>query len=121
MDIARFLELFPEFTGISDADFTRTNERVTCLFPEYNNQEVCTNEKVQSLLIAHFLVISGSASIVGIQKPSGVVGSSSVGSVSVGMIAPPMRNLAEYYFASTPYGLEYMAWINQRRGFFYVN
>lgn len=121
MNYDGFVENYPEFNGLSEDAFAQMKNKIECLFSQYSNYDDCKNIVLSYLLIAHFLVIEGKAVSLGINKPSGVVASSNVGSVSVSMQAPPYKNATDYFFYSTPYGLEYLAYINQLGGMCYVN
>lgn len=124
MNYDNFIAQFPEFKGLSEDVYNAMQSKILCLFPQYkpnNNNQQCANSLLGYLLIAHFLVIEGKAVSVGINKPAGVVASSTVGGVSVSMQTPPYKNATDYFFYSTPYGLEYLAYLNQIGGMFYVN
>lgn len=121
MNYEDFVAKYPEFNGLSEEAFTQMQNKIKCLFPSYSNYNDCKNIVLSYLLIAHFLVIEGKAVSLGINKPSGVVASSNVGSVSVSMQTPPYKNATDYFFYSTPYGLEYLAYLNQIGGMYYVN
>lgn len=121
MKLESFLKKYPEFKGLSDEAFLEMQEKVLCLFPAYSDVSKCKNAVLLGLLIAHFLVIEGRGIDLGLNKPTGIVSSSSVGGVSVSMQAPPVTNTADYFFSSTPYGLEYLAYLSQYGGLLYVN
>lgn len=121
MNYSDFILKFPEFTGISESDFDAIALRIQVLFNQYSDFKVQKNIYITYLLIAHFLIIEGKAVSIGMNKPDGLVGSSSVGSVSVSMQTPPYKDATDYFFYSTPYGLEYLAYLNQVAGLTYVN
>lgn len=121
MDYTGFVEKYPEFKGLSEDIYNAMQDKILCLFPQYKDDTKCANVVLAYLLIAHFLVIEGKAVSLGINKPSGVVGSANVGGVSVSMQTPPYKNATDYFFYSTPYGVEYLAYLNQIGGMFYVN
>lgn len=122
MNYNDFVDLYPEFKGLSEDVYNAMQSKILCLFPQYKNTQTnCANKILGYLLIAHFLVIEGKAVSLGINKPSGVVASSNVGSVSVSMQTPPYKNATDYFFYSTPYGLEYLAYLDQIGGMCYVN
>lgn len=121
MTLDAFLARYPEFQGLDLDVFTGMQEKVLCLFPAYSDDKSCVNGVLLGLLIAHFIVIEGKGSSFGLNRPTGIVNSSSVGGVSVSMQAPPVTNTADYFFSSTPYGLEYLAYLSQYGGVLYVN
>lgn len=116
-----FIAKYPEFKGLSQDVFLQISEKIKCFFPEYSDYTQCNNIVLSYLLIAHFLVIEGRVTSLGINKPSGVVSSSSVGGVSVSMQTAPYKTSSDYFFHQTPYGLEYLAYLSQVCGMFYVN
>lgn len=116
-----FTETYTEFKGILETDFNNTYNKVKVLFSQYSNYKIPKNITLTYLLIAHFLVMEGKAVSVGINQPLGLIASSSVGSVNVSLQTAPYKNATEYYFYSTPYGIEYLAYLNQVSGICYVN
>lgn len=122
MNFQDFLNSYPEFVGISENSFNSVLGQVECLFPQYfQTNSLCYQTILGSLLVAHFLVIGGYGVSVGLNKPSGLVLSSTVGGVSISMQSAPVNNMVDYYFSSTPYGLRYLAYLNNISGLSYVN
>lgn len=121
MTLDAFLSTYPEFQGLDSGVFDEVQDKVLCLFPAYKEEKHCVNVKLQGLLIAHFIVIEGKGTSLGLNRPTGIVTSSSVGGASVSMQSPPITNTADYFFSSTPYGLEYLAYLSQYGGVLYVN
>lgn len=121
MTFEAFLTTYPEFKGLEAEIFEGMLDKVLCLFPAYKDDRECVNRVLLGLLIAHFIVIEGRGTALGLNRPTGIVTSSSVGSVSVSMQTPPVSNATDYFFSSTPYGLEYLAYLSQYGGMLYVN
>lgn len=121
IDFQAFKTKFPEFENLDGMIFERILEEIRCLFPQYFNGWSCQDEALVSYLIAHLIVVRGLAVSIGIAQPSGIVASSSVGSVSVSMVQKPFSNSLEYFLGSTPYGEMYLAMLNTRSGLCYVN
>lgn len=97
--------------------------RVVCLYPEFKDAKNCQKVPLYAL-IAHYFVYQGFASSIGILSQKGLVASSSVGDVSVSYQASPYAskgNDFSYFLSLTPYGMEYLAWLQRQAGLLYVN
>ena len=127
--LKEFLNAFPEFKPLfntfeSIETFNNVKNKVECLYPEFNDLTTCKNKIPFFLLIAHYLVISGFAKSIGITQNNGLIASSSVGDVSVSYQASPYSTKGDefsYFMASTPYGIEYLAWVSRKSGLLLVN
>lgn len=98
-------------------------KRVTCLYPEFRDVKKCQKVPLYAL-VAHYFVYQGFASSIGILSQKGLVASSSVGDVSVSYQASPYAakgNDFNYFLSLTPYGMEYLAWLQRQAGLSYVN
>lgn len=98
-------------------------KRVTCLYPEFKDAKKCQKVPLYAL-VAHYFVYQGFASSIGILSQKGLVASSSVGDVSVSYQASPYAakgNDFNYFLSLTPYGMEYLAWLQRQAGLSYVN
>lgn len=98
-------------------------KRVTCLYPEFRDVKKCQKVPLYAL-VAHYFVYQGFASSIGILSQKGLVASSSVGDVSVSYQASPYAakgNDFNYFLSLTPYGMEYLAWLQRQAGLLYVN
>lgn len=98
-------------------------KRVTCLYPEFRDAKKCQKVPLYAL-VAHYFVYQGFASSIGILSQKGLVASSSVGDVSVSYQASPYAakgNDFNYFLSLTPYGMEYLAWLQRQAGLLYVN
>lgn len=98
-------------------------KRVTCLYPEFMDVKKCQKVPLYAL-VAHYFVYQGFASSIGILSQKGLVASSSVGDVSVSYQASPYAakgNDFSYFLSLTPYGMEYLAWLQRQAGLLYVN
>lgn len=98
-------------------------KRVTCLYPEFRDVKKCQKVPLYAL-VAHYFVYQGFASSIGILSQKGLIASSSVGDVSVSYQASPYAakgNDFSYFLSLTPYGMEYLAWLQRQAGLFYVN
>lgn len=98
-------------------------KRVTCLYPEFRDAKKCQKVPLYAL-VAHYFVYQGFASSIGILSQKGLIASSSVGDVSVSYQASPYAakgNDFNYFLSLTPYGMEYLAWLQRRAGLLYVN
>ena len=98
-------------------------KRVTCLYPEFRDVKKCQKVPLYAL-VAHYFVYQGFASSIGILSQKGLVASSSVGDVSVSYQASPYAakgNDFSYFLSLTPYGMEYLAWLQRQAGLLYVN
>lgn len=98
-------------------------KRVTCLYPEFRDVKKCQKVPLYAL-VAHYFVYQGFASSIGILSQKGLIASSSVGDVSVSYQASPYAakgNDFNYFLSLTPYGMEYLAWLQRQAGLLYVN
>lgn len=98
-------------------------KRVTCLYPEFMDVKKCQKVPLYAL-VAHYFVYQGFASSIGILSQKGLIASSSVGDVSVSYQASPYAakgNDFSYFLSLTPYGMEYLAWLQRQAGLSYVN
>lgn len=122
-----FFETYPEFDGYVSSDRVEAVARKAfILYPVLHNG-CCENYRLASCMVVGHLLIRGGL-VIGSEESSGlgsnvngVVQSANVDSVSVGFQAKPIHNLAEDYFASTPYGLEFLAWLATISGVDYIN
>lgn len=123
--ILQFVEHYKEFAGADRDLLVRIMVKVQCLYPQYKNAfnkgADCDLKYPLFMLMAHYLTIGGYAEGIGLGKQSGLVASSSIDSVSVSYQQAPVGNNFQYFFSQTPYGQEYLAYINTRSGLMLVN
>ena len=123
-----FLAIYPEFDPLyktqEQADrFMLIVEKLKCAYPQFKCYEQKCEEKIPFLMfIAHYIVMNGEAKIIGILPSSGIKSSSSVGDVSVDFQATPYdKDNFSYWLALSPYGREYLSWLQTQIGMTYVN
>ena len=121
-----FLQTYPEFKAVPYGIVCDMFLKINCIYPKYKDLEQ-TSEAIPPevypffMLVAHYLCIEGKAEIAGFNRSSGVVSSSSIDGVSVSYVAPPLKDNFQYFFSKTPYGQEYLAYINSNNVMLYVN
>lgn len=113
-----FLQTYKEFEKLDKDIILSEFVKISCVYPRYNdivskpfNIKQCDLYYPFFMLVAHYIVVGGYAVGVGINKPSGLVASSSIDSVSVSYQATPYNNNYDFFFGQTPYGMEYLAYI----------
>lgn len=134
--VDKFMLIYPEFkpllnTGdpVKDAEnkayLKIVLQKISCLYPEFNELEKCKQSLPYLMLVAHYLAMSGRASNLGITGANGLVANSSVGDVSIGYEPSPYSSgdtdEFRYWLSLTPYGKEYLAWLARQSGLLYVN
>lgn len=124
--VALFLDFFrvnyKEFTNVSDDDVTRLYTEIMCIFPEvYGADKECTQNIVAGYVVAHYIAISGNNKAKIIGGGGNMLSSASIGGISVSTNAPPVHDMYEYFFGSTPYGLKFLAYIASVGGVRYIN
>ena len=121
-----FIETYKEFKGIESSEVINMFQKIGCIYPKYkdlakeNNPDLC-NAYPFFMLTAHYLCIEGKAEVVGINRSNGVVSSSSIDGVSISYATMPYKDNFQYFFSQTPYGQEYLAYINSNNIMLYVN
>ena len=127
MDAAtNFLEYFrntyKEFSNVSDENIINIYNEVMCIYPEvYGITKECSKNIIAGYVVAHYIAINtpdGSDIIAG---NGNMLSSASVGGISISTQAPPVSDMYEYFFGSTPYGLKFLAYIASVGGLMYVN
>lgn len=124
-----FLNIYPEFKPLINTqdladEWDNLINKVKCLYPEFNDLDKCEDKYPFFMLVAHYAVVRGMAKSLGITAANGLVASSSVGDVSVSYQASPYATKGDelvYFLSLTPYGMEYLAWINRKSGLRIVN
>lgn len=120
--VAFFVKAYPEFKPLTETQdgidsIENTMEKILCLssysdFRELKNDiNNCSLRYPFFMLVAHYLVINGYGVAIGINKPNGLISSSSIDSVSVSYQTAPYNNNFDFFFGQTPYGMEYLAYI----------
>ena len=127
----KFIATYPEFKPLFNKNPEAVNNlnstylEVLCFYPEFSDYEKNKCEFYPlACLVAHYFVMSGFASSIGILAQRGLTASSSVGDVSVSFQASPYStkgNDFTYYLSLTPYGMKYIAWLQRKEGLTYVN
>lgn len=127
MDAAtNFLEYFrntyKEFSNVNDENIINIYNEVMCIYPEvYGVTKECSKNIIAGYVVAHYIAITtpdGSDIIAG---NGNMLSSASVGGISISTQAPPVSDMYEYFFGSTPYGLKFLAYIASIGGLNYVN
>lgn len=121
-----FLEYFRssynEFANVSDDDILKIYNEIMCIFPEvYGITKECVKNIAAGYVVAHYIAIGnvgGSGIIVG---NGNMLSSASIGGISISTQSPPVHDMYEYFFGSTPYGLKFLAYIASVGGINYVN
>lgn len=131
--LAYFIDYYPEFKPLADSEISsnfktilNVFKKVRCLFNEYEdlNDSNIVECKLTPffLLVAHYIIIEGNGlDLVGMQKPTGLVSSASVGSVSTSFQTAPYKDNFEYFYNQTTYGQQYLAFLSRKSGIRYVN
>lgn len=103
-----FITDFPEFCSMDENKIKAMFKRASC-FIEVENNPCFGGEcaiMAYELIVAHLLSISKKMEQ---NAQTGFVSSSSIGSVSVSLVAPTNRTQLEYWLNQTPYGQQYLA------------
>ena len=121
-----FIETYKEFKGIESSEVTNMFQKIGCIYPKYKDLVKTSDLNLCDsypffMLTAHYLCIEGKAEVVGINRSNGVVSSSSIDGVSVSYATMPYKDNFQYFFSQTPYGQEYLAYINSNNIMLYVN
>lgn len=121
-----FLSIYPEFKALQDKQvILNMFKKISLLYPSYKPTERLDTERAEiypfTMLVAHYLVIGGYALEIGLNKPSGLVASSSIDGVSVSYQAQITKDQFQYFFSQTPYGQEYLAYLNTQAGLRLIN
>lgn len=123
LDIAAFRVQFPAYSNVT----TYPNATIQMYFDmstnyvsanDYGYLRGTSRTLVLYLMTAHLLAIAGA--IAGGQPLQAMV-SATEGSVSVSLVAPPIKNGWQWWLASTPYGQQLWALLSaQSVGGFYI-
>lgn len=121
-----FLSIYPEFNALTNKQvIINMFKKISLLYPSYKPTEPLDTERAEiypfAMLVAHYLVIGGYAIEIGLGKPSGLVASSSIDGVSVSYQAQITKDQFQYFFSQTPYGQEYLAYLNTQAGLRLIN
>ncbi len=119
-----FYAVYPEFADKVDPDVVNaTGRRVYILYAVLRNGATEELKIAACMATAHYLARSSTVMSEGEigGGDRGVVTNASVGNVSVGMQQKPVKDMFEDFFASTPYGQEFLAWLATVGGISYVN
>lgn len=125
--LEQFLEVYPEFNPLfveqKQIDrFEIINNKLECLYPEFYDLARCQNKYPYFMILAHYLVMTGETKDIGILASSGIKSGSSVGNVSISFESTPYGSDGfSYWLALSPYGREYLAWLQRQSGIRYVN
>ena len=134
--LKEFLIRYPEFkplfqTQESISDFYRFIDDLKCypglsIFKDFSDTNIIKRLEYPFFnALAHLIVMSGYATSIGLNEQSGLIASSSVGSVSISYQASPYTNSTfgkyDYWWAQTKYGQAFLAWKQANSGFRYVN
>ena len=121
-----FLIIYPEFSSLKNKrNVLNMFKKISLLYPSYAPKNPFDTERSEIypffMLVSHYLVIGGYALETGLNKPSGLVASSSIDGVSVSYQAQITKDQFQYFFSQTPYGQEYLAYLNTQAGLRLIN
>lgn len=121
-----FLSIYPEFNALTNKqNILNMFKKISLLYPSYAQKNPFDTERAEIypffMLVSHYLVIGGYALEIGLNKPSGLVASSSIDGVSVSYQAQITKDQFQYFFSQTPYGQEYLAYLNTQAGLRLIN
>lgn len=117
-----FRSAYNEFKNVSDDDVKKLYNEVMCIFPEvYGIAKDCTKNIVAGYVVAHYIAINNTDGSQTIAGSGNMLSSASVGGISISTQSPPVHDMYEYFFGSTPYGLKFLAYIASIGGLNYVN
>ena len=121
-----FLSIYPEFSALTNKqNILNMFKKISLLYPSYAPKNPFDTERAEIypffMLVSHYLVIGGYALEIGLNKPSGLVASSSIDGVSVSYQAQITKDQFQYFFSQTPYGQEYLAYLNTQAGLRLIN
>lgn len=125
--LIEFLTVYPEFTPIFETQeqidrFNVMVNKIKCIYPRFRNIERCMDKYPFFMILAHYFVMEGFTKSIGILASSGIKSNSAVGNVSIGFQATPYdKDNFSYWLALSPYGKEYLAWLQTQSGMVYVN
>lgn len=119
-----FFTIYPEFVGkVTENEVNAVRQRAFILFPVLQDGKTKKTEIAACMVTAHLIARSLSFTVnkeIG-GAGGGIVSSASQGGVSVSYANAPYKDMSEYYFSTTPYGLEFLAWLSSLGGVNYVN
>ena len=126
--VKAFINVYIEFEPmIKDAKtlsyIESTMQKVASIYPQYDVFTKSNKKKMFypfCMLVAHYLVITNKASSIGLNRSVGIVSSSSIDGVSVSYQTQQTRDNFQYFFNQTPYGQEYLAYLNTQNGLMLV-
>ena len=121
-----FLQTYAEFKSVAFQDVINMFVKISCIYPKYKELVQTSDPSLCDtypffMLVAHYLCIEGKAEVAGFNRSGGVVSSSSIDGVSVSYATPLHKDNFQYFFSQTPYGQEYLAYINTNNVMMYVN
>jgi len=113
LTVEQFRADFPEFTDppYTDAIVQAAIDRSACFISKTNSGPLKDECRLLAIeyMAAHLLKVCGGASGGNGGSQGGLVGSSSIGSVSVSMVPPPGSSSFTYWINQTCYGQAYLA------------
>lgn len=117
-----FRSVYKEFNNVSDNSILQLYSEIMCIYPEvYGIQKECTKNIVAGYVVAHYIVVNNTEGNKIIAGNGNMLSSASVGGISVSTQSPPVQDMYEYFFGSSPYGLKFLAYIASVGGLNYVN
>lgn len=124
--IELFKTVYPEFTAVDDERLDLLYHRATCMYPIISpSSNICRHAFAACAVVAHLLIIEaqpGEAGQPGMAQSSGaMLSSASIDGVSVSTQSAPVGDMYDYFFGSTKYGLEFLAFLAEIGGLRYVN
>lgn len=108
LDLPYFRDLFPEFCDTSKAQLTMYWDLACEYIGAYDGCILSgkSRQHALNLMAAHLAKLSNTVQAGG---STGVVQSATEGSVSVSLVAPPIRTGWQSWLAGTPYGMQLWA------------
>lgn len=132
--LQRLIKVYPEFEPLAQTEEQIEQweiyfHKAKCLIPRFAK---VTDEKIKCelaiplfMVVAHLFVFDGLAESIGLTGGGGSINSTSVGDVSISFNQPPYSNTSspnfDYYWSSTKYGQEYLAWLDTQSGIRWIN
>lgn len=116
-----YKEFFEEPNSTSDEVIKNTFNEVVAIYPEVRGE---INQKTKMIIagyvVAHYISMSATSSTIS-GGSGNMLASATIGNISISTQSPPIRDMYEYFFGSTPYGIKFLAYLASVGGLKYVN
>lgn len=104
--VVEFKQLYPEFQNVSGDKIDILHTKLSCIFT-FLKKNGCKYKQMSFLIVAHYLSIENINGLIGMG--TSIINSASVGGVSVSLSQITPTSYWQQFFASTKYGLEFLA------------